>query len=194
MDKHILKYGCNWMLGRVYCLLHGVKFLENLRPYGFPIISRHRSARIQLGHHVVLNSNPRVNLAGILREVTLVAASPESEIIIGDHTGLSGTVVYAIKSVRIGNYVNIGVNTVIYDNDFHPLDWQARRDNTMNQVAGSAVVIEDDVWIGGNSIILKGVHIGRGAVVGAGSVVTRDIPEGTIWAGNPAQFIKKVSL
>jgi acetyltransferase-like isoleucine patch superfamily enzyme len=194
MDKHTLKYGCKWVLGRIYCYIYGVKFAEGLRPYGFPIIFRHRSASITLGRHVVLNSNPRVNLAGILRKVTLVAMSSGSEIIIGDHTGLSGAVIFAAKSVRIGSYVHIGVNTVIYDTDFHPLDWRARRDNDSSQVPVSPVIIEDDVWIGGNSIILKGVHIGRAAVIGAGSVVTCNIPEGTVWAGNPARFIKNISL
>ncbi len=194
MNMHALKYGCKWVLGRIYCLTCGVKFGEDLRPYGCPIIYRHRSARITLGHHVVLNSNPRVNRAGILRKVTLVAMSSGSEITIGDHTGLSGAVVFAAKSVRIGSYVNIGVNTAIYDTDFHPLDWQARRANNSPQVSVSPVIIEDDVWIGGNSIILKGVHIGRAAVIGAGSVVTCNIPEGTVWAGNPARFIKKIAL
>jgi len=189
---HTLKYGCKWVLGRLYCLVHGVRFREGLRPYGCPVIFRHRSARIILGCQVVLNSDPRVNLAGITRKVTLAAINPDSEIIIGDYTGLSGTVIYAAKSVRIGNYVNIGVNTAIYDTDFHPLDWVSRRDNNLALVTISPVVIEDDVWIGGNSIILKGVHIGRAAVIGAGSVVTCNIPEGTVWAGNPARFIKKL--
>ena len=193
MNMHTLKYGCKWLLGRLYCLVHGVKFGAGLRTYGCPIIDRHSSARITLGRHVILTSNPRVNLAGILRKVTLVAMSADSEITIGDNTGISGAVIYAAKSVRIGSHVNIGVNTVIYDTDFHPLDWQARHDNNLSQAAVSPVVIEDDAWIGGNCIVLKGVHIGRRAVVGAGSVVTCNIPEGTVWAGNPARFIKKIS-
>ncbi|MDE2223071.1 MAG: hypothetical protein KGK03_08380 [Candidatus Omnitrophica bacterium] len=128
-----------------------------------------------------------------MRKVTLAAMFPGSEIAIGDYTGLSGVVVVAARSVRIGNHVNIGVNTCIYDTDFHPLDWQARRENDQAKVAAAEVVIEDDVWIGGNSIILKGVRIGRRAVVGAGSVVTCDVPEATVWGGNPARFIKKLA-
>jgi len=190
MNMHTLKYGCKWMWGQLYCLLQGVKVGEGLRTYGCPIIVRHRSARITLGRHVILNSDPRVNLAGILRKVTLAAVYPGSEITIGDHTGLSGAVIYAAKSVSIGNHVRIGINTVIYDTDFHPLDWQARRDDNAPKVAVAPVVIEDDVWIGGNCIILKGVHIGRAAVIGAGSVVTCNVPQGTVWAGNPARFIK----
>src|ERR1035441_668864 len=140
MEMHTLKYGCNWVLGRLYCLIHGVKFGEGLRTYGCPMISRHRDARIILGRQVVLNSNPRVNLAGILRKITLTAMTSGSEIIIGDYTGLSGAVIFAAQSVRIGSYVNIGVNTVIYDTDFHPMDWQARRDNNSSQVSVSPVI------------------------------------------------------
>ncbi len=127
-----------------------------------------------------------------MRRVTLAAANYGSEIVIGDHTGLSGCVIYAAKSVRIGNHANIGVNTVIYDTDFHSMDWQARRDLATPNAAAASVLIEDDAWIGGNVIILKGVHIGRAAVIGAGSVVTCDIPEQTVWAGNPARFIKNI--
>ncbi len=145
-----------------------------------------------LGDDVVLTSDPRMNMAGMSRRVTLAAPFAGGEIVVGDHTGLSGVVVFAVRSVRIGRHVNVGVNVSIYDNDFHALDWKARRANDLSQVAVAPVVIEDDAWIGGNAMILKGVHIGRGAVVGAGSVVTSDIPAGTVWAGNPAKFIKKL--
>jgi len=192
IDMHTLKYSCNWLLGRLYCSMHGVAFSEGLRPYGCPIILRHKGAVISLGSHVVLNSNPWVNPAGISRKVTLAAMSYGSEIVIGDHTGLSGVAVVAAKSVRIGNHVNIGVNTVIYDTDFHSLDWKVRRTDNGSQAAVAPVVIGDDVWIGANCIILKGVHIGARAVVAAGSVVTSDIPEDSVSAGNPARHIKRV--
>lgn len=155
------------------------------------MILRHPKSSIVLGRHVVLTSDPRVNPAGIVRRVTLAAVSYGSEITIGDHTGLSGAVVVAAKSVHIGSHVNIGVNCAIYDTDFHSLDWKTRRAGN-HDAAAAPVVIDDDAWIGGNSIILKGVHIGRAAVVGAGSVVTTDIPEGTLWAGNPARVIKNL--
>ena len=192
MNLHTLKYGCKWFLGRLYCLLCGIRFKQGLKIYGWPIIVRHRSAQISLGQGVILNSSPKVNLAGVLRRVTLVAMYPGSEISIGDFAGLSGAVIFAAKSVHIGHHVHIGVNTVIYDTDFHPLDYLARRENDPAGIAVSAVVIEDDVWIGGNCIILKGVHIAKRAVIGAGSVVSCDIPENTVWAGNPARFIKKI--
>ncbi|MEI3417887.1 MAG: DapH/DapD/GlmU-related protein [Blautia sp.] len=64
----------------------------------------------------------------------------------------------------------------------------------MNEAGGAVnpVVIKNGVFIGANSIILKGVTIGEKAIIGAGSVVTRSIPDGEIWAGNPARFIRKI--
>ena len=58
--------------------------------------------------------------------------------------------------------------------------------------SASPVIIEDDVMIGANSVILEGVRIGKGAVVAAGSVVTKSIPSGEVWAGNPAKFLRKI--
>jgi acetyltransferase-like isoleucine patch superfamily enzyme len=74
------------------------------------------------------------------------------------------------------------------DTDFHPLDPQARRLDTQPSKT-APVFIEDDVFIGTNSLILKGVIIGRGSVVGAGSVVRQDVPPGVVVAGNPACFV-----
>ncbi|MBF0386296.1 MAG: hypothetical protein HQL20_00405 [Candidatus Omnitrophica bacterium] len=194
MNSHAWKYALSWLIGWAYCRCCGVELDKGLRVYGLPILLRHRKAKIILGREVVLNSDPRVNLAGIVRRVILAAPFAASEIVVGDHTGLSGVVIYAARSVRIGAHVNIGANACIYDTDFHPLDWRARRGNDIALAVSAPVVIGDDVWIGGNSVILKGVNIGRGAVIGAGSIVTRDVPSGEMWAGNPARFRKKVVL
>lgn len=192
-----------WLRGRAYCRFRGVEFREGLRVYGFPIILKDAAARISLGHDVVLHSDPRVNCAGIFGRVTLAAPFPDSRITIGNDSGLSGAAIFASRSVIIGNYVNIGANTIIYDTDFHPIDWFSRRmskphprlhtAHPMGAIASDPVVIEDDVWVGANSIILKGVRIGQRAVLGAGSVVTHDVPPGTLWAGNPARFIRKIA-
>ena len=69
----------------------------------------------------------------------------------------------------------------------HPLDATERRKGV---ATGAPIVIEDDVWIGTGSIILPGVKIGKGAVVAAGSVVTKDVEAFTVVAGNPAKFLK----
>lgn len=98
-------------------------------------------------------------------------------------------VVLDVAEVRIGNNVFFGPAVQIYTVN-HPLDAKTR--NTLIEQA-LPVVIEDDVWIGGGAIILPGVTIGKGSVVAAGSVVTKDIPSGVVAAGNPCRVIKAVT-
>ena len=179
-------------LGKIYCRIKGVKFGGNLRVYGMPLIRKHPNAEIIFGNNVVINNLSAINLAGVNHKTIISAVSDMSRITIGDNSGISGGVIYAISSINIGNYVNIGANVCIYDTDFHSLDYRVRRDNLSKNVISKPIVIEDDTWIGANSIILKGVTIGKGAVIGAGSIVTKDIPSFTIWAGNPARFIKEI--
>jgi len=84
----------------------------------------------------------------------------------------------------------LGGGTLITDTDAHPLDWEDRRNNT-GKVLSAPVIIEDDVWIGAQCIILKGVTIGARTVIGAGSVVTHSIPADSIAAGNPCKVLRK---
>lgn len=93
--------------------------------------------------------------------------------------------------MTIGKNVNIGSGCMIYDNDFHSLDYNERIHGDKN-INVAPIVIEDGAFIGAHSIILKGVTIGLHSVVGAGSVVTKSIPADEIWGGNPARFIKKL--
>lgn len=88
--------------------------------------------------------------------------------------------------ITIGNDVFIGpkVNLITINHDPNP--------DHRSATYGRPIVIEDKVWIGINSTILPGVKIGYGAIVGAGSVVTKDVPAMTVVAGNPARFIKKI--
>jgi len=97
----------------------------------------------------------------------------------------------AFERITIGDNVAVGANTSILDTDFHPIDREERRD----QPAGgqtAPVVIGHDVFVGMNCLILKGVTIGDGSVVGAGSVVTKDVPPGVIVAGNPARIVQEL--
>ncbi|MDD2720635.1 MAG: acyltransferase [Gallionella sp.] len=110
--------------------------------------------------------------------------------------------IWSAKNVSIGNRVLIAHNVNIFDNDTHPLGAEARHNQFCEIIGGrhpknidlleQPVRLDDDVWIGCMSIILKGVNIGRGAVVGAGSVVTGDVPPYTIVAGNPARVIREI--
>jgi maltose O-acetyltransferase len=95
-------------------------------------------------------------------------------------------VVLDVCEVRIGNYTLFGPGVQILT-PLHPLDHELRR----KQEFGKPIEIGSDVWVGGGALILAGVRIGSRAVIGAGSVVTRDIPEGVFAAGNPCRMIRK---
>ncbi|NLF40795.1 acyltransferase [bacterium] len=113
---------------------------------------------------------------------------------IGDDTGLSGAAVCAARSVSIGAGCLIGANAAITDCDFHAVAPENRRYNTSPDAVGCApVIIGDNVWIGMNVIILKGVTIGRNSIIGAGSVVTKSIPPDCFAAGQPAVVRRQLS-
>lgn len=104
-------------------------------------------------------------------------------------------IVCVARSVSIGNYCWIGPGASIYDNDVHPLDLLQRRLplGNMAAVKSAPVVIEDDVWVGLNATILKGVTLHRGTVVGAGAVVTESVPPFSVVAGNPARVVAQLA-
>jgi len=97
-------------------------------------------------------------------------------------------VVLDVCPVRIGAFSLFGPAVQIYT-PLHPFDAQLRR----SQEYGKPVTIGEDVWVGGGAIILPGVRIGARAVIGAGSVVTRDVAEGVFAAGNPCRMIREVA-
>lgn len=112
-------------------------------------------------------------------------------LIIGSNTGITNTIIQCHDKIIIGNKVKIGAGTMIFDTDFHSLDWRDRNDGSdIEKRKKSPVIIEDLAFIGAHCIILKGVTIGEKSIIGAGSVVSRNVPSGEIWAGNPAKFIK----
>ena len=97
-------------------------------------------------------------------------------------------VVLDVCRVRIGSFTLFGPAVQIYT-AMHPLDAEQRR----REEFGKPVEIGADVWVGGGAIILPGVRIGSRAVIGAGSVVTRDVPEGVFAAGNPCRVIREIT-
>ena len=165
---------------------------EGWRFYGVPIIQKHRRSRMSFGPGLQLRSSLRSNPLGPNHPVVLVTRREESCLEAGGNFAMSGGTLCAAERISIGNHVTIGANTTIVDTDFHPLEAQGRR---LDASAGrsAAVVIEDEVFIGMSCLVLKGVTIGRGSVIGAGSVVTRDVPAGVIAAGNPARVVRELN-
>lgn len=115
-------------------------------------------------------------------------------LIIGNNCAMSSPRIWARQEITIGNHVMLGGNVTIVDSDCHSLNHVHRRDNIVdNKNAKCAPVhIEDDVFVGMNVIILKGVTIGARSVIGAGSVLVTNIPADCIAAGNPAKVIKRL--
>ena len=176
------------LLAKLKCHLLGVEFGEGLSLFGPPIVFRASNTKITIGRHVMLCSWSRFTALGVNHPVVLRTLEPGAQINIGDHVGISGGSICAAQSVTIGAYTMLGANVTVTDTDFHPLGTENRRYSN-DGVKSAPVVIGENVFIGTGSIILKGVHIGNNSIIGAHSVVTRDIPCNTIAAGNPCRVL-----
>jgi acetyltransferase-like isoleucine patch superfamily enzyme len=131
----------------------------------------------------------------------LVCHQPTSQILIGSRTSIGGgTVIEALNRVMIGDDCLIAHHVTIQDHNSHPLEWEHRKNDVLDWIAGrkdwshvahADVMIGPKCWIGTRVIILKGVCLGEGTIVGAGSVVTKSVPPYSVIAGNPAKPILK---
>ena len=178
-------------LARLVFWLSGVRWGSGWKIYGLPIIQRHRLGVIEIGDRLQMRSTSRSNPLGPNHPVLLSVRSPNAALIIGDDFGMSGGAIVAQEHIHIGNRVAIGANTVICDTDFHPLHPDIRRHDP-DAGATAPIFIGDDAFVGMQCLILKGVTVGSASVIGAGSVVTHDVPAGMIAAGNPARVIGPV--
>jgi len=183
----------NQIINLVLQIIFGSRFAE------FNITASTKLAfwRIQGGKKCVL----KVGALSTVRAFLSFEKS-QSEIRIGKQTYIGKSHLGVSTRIFIGNNVLISWGVTIVDHNSHSIsysqraqdicDWKNGSKNWSNVVC-KPVHISDKVWIGFNSIILKGVTIGEGAIVGAGSVVTRDVPAWTIVAGNPAKTIREIS-
>lgn len=126
-----------------------------------------------------------------LYQCSIIVARYGGKISIGSGCGISGSTIYAMKEITIGDNVLIGGNCKIIDNDFHPLPASQRVNQKVQDIKMHSITIGDGCFIGANSIILKGTTLGKNCVVGAGSVVSGIFPDNVIIAGNPARIIKE---
>jgi acetyltransferase-like isoleucine patch superfamily enzyme len=126
----------------------------------------------------------RVRLVSTLATLELVTLS-EGRLEIGDNVFVNfGTSLVAANRITIGDDCLIGTHVMVMDCDFH------RVEDKSWDVSGLPIIIEDRVWLGNRSIVLKGVRIGHDSVVAAGAVVTHDVPARTVVAGNPARVVR----
>ena len=161
---------------------------------GLPRIRMQKPGSISLGAHVTLNCRRLSNLAGIC-QLTILHCIDDGSISIGANTGLSGAILSSRKRISLGQRCNIGVNTRIYDHDFHSLHHSHRAERKTDQIniKSAPVDIGEDVLVGANVIILKGVTIGPRSIVAAGSVLTKgSYPSDSLIGGNPAKVIRQL--
>lgn len=171
----------------------GVSMTGRLSIVGAPIVDIFPKSRVTVQDGVTLVSRSRWTALGVSRPVIIRTLAPGAEISIGAGSGFSGTTLCSVVGITIGRRVLCGADVLIADTDFHPIDELPRANRPIPAGDPSdAIVIEDDVFLGARSIVLKGVTIGAGTVVGAGSVVSRNLPPGVVAAGNPARVIRRL--
>jgi acetyltransferase-like isoleucine patch superfamily enzyme len=149
-----------------------------------------RGSRVTLHGRAVVTNNGRITVGDRVRLVSTVATLeletlPGGHLEIGDNVFINyGSSLASSNHLKIGNDCLIGAHVMIMDTDFH------RVEDKSWDTTGVPIIIEDRVWIGNRSIVLKGVRIGHDSVVAAGSVVTHDVPPRTVVAGVPARVVR----
>lgn len=173
--------------------LQHIPYGKGCRFFGLPVIVKAGGGNIRIGSRLTLASSFLSNMIGLWQRSVIIARNGGS-VELGDDVSMSGVTIYAFRHIKIGDHTIVGANTKIFDSDFHPIDPQIRlaNEDDKQHTAMRETIIGRNVFIGCNALILKGVHIGDNAVIGAGSVVTRDVPENCIAAGNPAVVIKHI--
>lgn len=167
--------------------LWGASIGADMKVKGFLVLSP--LGKIKIGDNVRINSAP-IHVGGSDRR-TAFRIGRRGILTIKDRVGMSNTTINCFNSVTIGEDVLIGGGCEIMDTDFHQISHYDRIKNK-GCIPSAPIVIEKKAFVGGMSIIKKGVTIGEGSLIGTGSLVVKNVPPYEIWAGVPAKFIKKI--
>ena len=173
---------------------HGLNYAGEGSIFGRIDITRAPYSSIKIGKNVVMvSSSWRSSSSSIFAPVKIHTHSSSAKIEIGDKVGINGTSIVArSRKISIGSMTQIGPNVTILDFDGHTFFTSEERWTNHGFENDQDVKIGSNCWIGTRSIILKGVEIGDYSVVAAGSVVTKNVPEKTLVAGNPAKVIRNL--
>ena len=166
----------------------GVKFEKTLFING-KLYVHGRKNGVAIGRGCTIQSSKLVNPTSGFAH-THLRAEKNATIRIGNNVGISHANITAFSGVTIDDNVLIGSGVKIWDTDFHPVNYKDRIEN--KEPMSLPIHIKEGAFIGACSIILKGVSIGKHSVIGAGSVVTKNVPDNEVWAGNPARLVKKL--
>jgi len=174
----------------IYILYRSIEIPTSTYFRGFPILESKDGGKIIIGDHCTLNSlsiRYHVNLHSRTR---LFSDGESARIEIGKNTRIHGSCLHAQSIIKIGSNCLIAGNCNIIDSNGHELLLENAELRYKSVDKPSPIVIENNVWIGTNSTILKGVKIGEGSVIAAGSVVNRDIPPRSLAGGVPAKILR----
>lgn len=189
--KAILKLGRYFYVGINFLIFKffGVDYEQ------FPVtngkISLRGRGKLKMGKGVIITSSYAANPVGISFK-TAFYISRKARVNIGNNVGISNSLIFATHKITIEDDVLIGGGSQLLDSDFHPISAKQRINKENQHTIAKAIHIKRGVFVGAGSMILKGVTIGENSIIGAMSLVTRDIPANEIWGGNPAKFIKKL--
>lgn len=165
--------------------------LGRVELHGIPIVDVRNGGRLVIEDHARLKSRNQGYHLNMFARVKLFVDRPNAMISIGAYTRIYGSCIHAFSRVEIGRNCLIAANCQIMDANGHDPCFDSLEKRAASKDRGRPVVIEDYVWLGTGCIVLPGVRIGRGSVVGAGSVVTHDIPSMCVAVGNPAKVVRQ---
>lgn len=155
---------------------------------GWPYIRN--SGFLNFNERLKINSGERHTPIGG-DTIARIIVTTNARLYIGKDVGISNSTIYCSNEITIEDGVFIGGSCKIWDTDFHSLNANIR--GTEHDHGKSIpILIKNNAFIGSGSYILKGCTIGSNSIIGAGSVVTRNIPDNEIWGGNPCVFLRKV--
>jgi acetyltransferase-like isoleucine patch superfamily enzyme len=181
---------CPSILWKAEATFKGAQCGQGVVFLGRPLLSVASDSKLILSDDVRINSALRSNPLGCPQPSVLRTMAPGAELRLGARAGISGAILCAGKQITIGEDTIIGAGAMVIDNDFHALQpdgtWKAEYSEGARPIR-----IGRSVFIGARAIILKGVEIGDRTVIGAGAVVTRNVPANAIFGGNPAQEVGK---
>ena len=180
-----LRFDSSWNIkGKV----HVIK-----RPWYDRLLRNKKGGIITIGKRFKCFNTVTSNSIGLIQPCVFDVLEDGSYIRIGDNVGISGSTLNATVGINIESNVNIGSGCIITDTDSHPLNYYDRIADKKDSTGRAPIRICEGAFIGARSIILKGVTIGRHSVVGAGSVVTKSVPDNCIACGNPAKVVKQIT-
>ncbi len=174
-----------WLITRSWLRFRGVHIGTDVKCNGFPKVKIRKGGHLIIGDEVQINAAPWAN-AHVVQGSTHFFVAAGATLRIGDKVGISGSRIVAIQQIEIGDGTLIGAGCLICDSDMHEIPLQS-----CNPIGTRPIHIREKVFIGASSIILKGVEIGSGSVVAAGSVVTKSVPPNSLVGGNPAKILKQ---